>query len=221
MARAERLRRGSMNFRVLCTLLACGVLFLLVACKTRTTGADLDAQPSTQPDTQPTKPKPGVVARVLGADIVAADLAGTTQPEPCRELAVRLTAPLIEAYRQENNITADEAEIIECQTAFARLTDRAPFSESFAQRMIVLHKIERQLYLTYGGEVIFQQASPFQPVGAYRAFLKEQERLGRFDILDDDYRGCFWEQYSTANASVWPVSEVDFSQPWWMRTKTP
>lgn len=214
MARAQRSSRGSRNFRVVFTLLVCGALFTLVACKKRSAGVELDTQPSALP-------KPDMVARVLSSDILVADLTGTTAAERCRQLAVKLTGPLFEAYGRENDITADESEIAECQAAFARPAAKAPFSADLARNMITQYKIDRQLYHAYGGEVIFQQANPFQPVGAYREFLKEQERLGRFEIVDNDYRECFWQQFSTANASVVPESEIDFSQPWWKRMNTP
>lgn len=204
-----------MSFRVARILLACGTPLLLVACATRAAVVDLDAEPSTQPAPQP---KPAAVARVLDADILAADLTGTTHAERCRQLALRLRRPLYLAYAQENNITADETEINECQAAFARLTHRASIPEDFARDKIIQYKFDRQLYHTYGGEVVFRRHNPFQPVGAYRAFLKEQERLGRFEIVDNDYVECFWDQFSTAKLFVWPESKVDFSQPWWMRT---
>lgn len=214
IARTQRSRRDSSNFRVVCTLLACGALFTLVACKKRSAGVEVDTQPSAQP-------KPDMVARVLSFDILAADLTGTTAAERCRQLAVRLTGPLFEAYRRESNIMVDESEIAECRAAFARPAAKAPFSADLARNMITRCKIDRQLYHAYGGEVICQQAKPFQPIGAYREFLKEQERLGRFEIVDNDYTECFWQHFSPGHAPVVPESEIDFSQPWWKRMTTP
>lgn len=211
-ARAKHSCRGSRTIHVLSILLACGALFALQACTT----------PSAAVATHPSAPQnPDIVARVLNADILATDLTGTTAAERCRQLALRLAGPLFEAYRRAHNITADEPEIAECQAAFARPAAKAPFPAEFAREMIIQYKIDRSLYEAYGGEVIFQLANPFQPVGAYRAFLRDQERLARYEIIDIDYRECFWQQFSTPNSYVVPESEIDFSQPWWQRMKRP
>ena len=85
-----------------------------------------------------------------------------------------------------------------------------------ARQFVESWKFSRALYEKYGGRVIFQQANPFEPLGAYRAFLEEHEKGGTFEIRDSDLRKRFWHYYVDMPHSEVPVADVDLSKPWWV-----
>jgi hypothetical protein len=81
------------------------------------------------------------------------------------------------------------------------------------------YKISKYLYETYGGTVIFQQGNPQEPVGAYRKLLEEYQAQGHFKIYNPKYEKAFWGYYLREHPMVIPEDKVDFSQPWWGKSK--
>jgi len=81
------------------------------------------------------------------------------------------------------------------------------------------YKISKYLYETYGGTVIFQQGNPQEPVGAYRKLLEEYVAQGNFKIYKKKYKEAFWEYYLREHPMVTPKDKVDFSKPWWEKSK--
>jgi len=92
-----------------------------------------------------------------------------------------------------------------------------------AQRFVRAWKINQALYRKYGGRVIFQQAGA-EPLDAYRAFLKEAEKKGSFQILEKQYVASFWRYY-TNDAMHTFCSRDDgakfINTPWWMIKEPP
>jgi len=87
-----------------------------------------------------------------------------------------------------------------------------------AQQFITSWKINKALYAKYGGRVIFQQTGA-EPIDAYRDFLREQEKAGRFQILDKQYESGFWRYYPSDMAPSVSNKEEDaklINTPWWM-----
>lgn len=98
--------------------------------------------------------------------------------------------------------------------------DRARFEEGqrrMAEHFVLGWKVDRALYARHGGVVIFQQANPFEPVGAYRAELEAQEQAGRFAIVDPALRKQFWHYYTDMGHNEIPADADDFAVPWWLR----
>jgi hypothetical protein len=163
------------------------------------------------------KPKE-IIARVLDQDIYRRDLGALSiDDDRCRELAGRVMKPLIESYRKQRAIHADEGEIEACLSAWKKMIPADNMPPSMAEEMIVRWKTDRSLYQQYGGAVIFQQANPYEPVGAYRAFLQERESAGDFEIYDPEYARCFWLLFPDKPAFSYSRQEVDFSVPWWIQ----
>lgn len=87
-----------------------------------------------------------------------------------------------------------------------------------ARQFVKSWKVNKALYGRYGGRVIFQQAGA-EPLDAYRDFLKEQEKIGAFQILDKKYEATFWRYFTNdAMHTFYPKDEgVKFiNTPWWM-----
>jgi hypothetical protein len=68
--------------------------------------------------------------------------------------------------------------------------------------------------------VIFQQANPLEPVGAYRKLLESHEAKGDFEIYDEKLKQQFWEYYVREHPFQVPQNLIDYSQPWWLQIPT-
>jgi hypothetical protein len=179
--------------------------------------------------------QPGAVARIFSRNISSQDLDPT--PSEKREITKEggakaekalaeyrqeklsglIWGALLEDYYDKNKITATPAEI----NAFARAvlkqrTARGPVRQ-LAEEEIKHWKFNRAVYKQYGGTVIFQQSDPFEPVGAYRRFLEEQQQKGAFEIFDPQLKRDFWEYYTSEQPMVVPPSEVNYDKPWWLQ----
>lgn len=89
--------------------------------------------------------------------------------------------------------------------------------QDFYRAMVKNWKIDRALYQTYGGTVIFQQANPMEPVGAYRKLLEMHAQRGELTIDDPQLHAKFWEYYLREHPFQTPKDQVDFSVPWWKK----
>jgi hypothetical protein len=98
-----------------------------------------------------------------------------------------------------------------------------PIKRQIAQQFVKRWKLNKALYAKYGGRVIFQQAG-VEPLDAYRNFLREQKKIGAFQILDKKYEAPFW-RYFTNDAMHTFYSKDDgakfINTPWWMMEQTP
>ncbi len=131
-----------------------------------------------------------VVATVLGRSIQRSELDSATLDE-------LICGPLCEKYRKDHAIVATESEI--------------------AESSILDWKTSQRMYEEFGGVVIFQQANPLEPVGAYLAFLRAQENAHAFEILDAALAPSFWEYYTREQKFVVDPEQVDYSKPWWKK----
>ena len=77
------------------------------------------------------------------------------------------------------------------------------------------YKIGRFLYQKYGGTVIFQQANPQEPVGAYRKLLEDYTEQGLLSIYPKEFKDAFWQYYLANHSGVISPEKVDFSKFWW------
>ena len=93
-----------------------------------------------------------------------------------------------------------------------------PMKRQMARHFVKSWKVNKALYEKYGGRVIFQQAG-VEPLDAYRDFLREQEKKGKFQILDKQYEPGFW-RYFTNDAMHTFCKKDDgakfINTPWWM-----
>jgi hypothetical protein len=91
------------------------------------------------------------------------------------------------------------------------------------ERFVRSWKINKALFEKYGGRVIFQQAG-VEPLDAYRDFLKEQEKLGNFQIIDKQYEADFWKYFTNdAMHTFYPKDKGAkfINTPWWMMDEPP
>lgn len=96
-----------------------------------------------------------------------------------------------------------------------------PMKRQMAQQFVQSWKINKAMYGKYGGRVIFQQAG-FEPLDAYRDFLKEQEKNGAFKIIDKKYEAGFWHYFTNDAMHIFCKKEDEaksINTPWWMMDK--
>lgn len=93
-----------------------------------------------------------------------------------------------------------------------------PMKRQMAQQFVMSWKVNKALYAKYGGRVIFQQTGA-EPIDAYRDFLRDQEKAGRFQIIDKQYESGFW-RYFTSDAGHKFANKEDgaklINTRWWM-----
>ncbi len=80
-------------------------------------------------------------------------------------------------------------------------------------------KVNKALYVKYGGRAIFQQAGS-EPVDAYRAFAEELEKRNAVEILDPSFPAPFsrLRAYLDMRHLYMPKDAADryFEKPWWL-----
>lgn len=67
--------------------------------------------------------------------------------------------------------------------------------------------------------MIFQQANPYEPIGAYAKFLEEQEQMKTFQIFELKLREAFWCYFKCEQSMTVPPNEVNYDRPWWLQKK--
>jgi hypothetical protein len=161
------------------------------------------------------------VAKVLGQTIYSDDPA-----KPARGLDGQILRPLLKRFAEQERLTVTDAEVTELETALKLPPPPPGLSEAdkamlrqFPREMVLQWKVSKALYQRYGGEVIFQQANPMEPVGAMRRFLEEQEKAGAFQIYNADDRKRFFEYFVRQHPMVVPKEKVNFDVPWWKQAK--
>ncbi len=170
-------------------------------------------------------------AVVLGEDV---DVGGTD------ELRSAVLTPLLDRYAADRGITVAEDEVdafvdtmergmrAEGLTAEDSLTpeERAEVTamrRDMGRAMIRQWKINRALYIQYGGRIIYQQLGP-EPLDAYRAFLEEQQAAGAFEFPDAGQAEAFWRYFRDDAlhdfmAPGGAEAAAAFSRPPWLETE--
>ncbi|MCP5204957.1 MAG: META domain-containing protein [Pseudomonadales bacterium] len=159
------------------------------------------------------EPLPPVVATVLGDEIRARDVP---------EMQAIIVTRLFDRYAADNGIEVTESELdayidrVRRGIAAGGLTaadDLTPderleveaMRRQMGHAMIRQWKINKSLYESYGGRIIYQQLGP-EPLDAYHQYLEEREQAGDFAILNPDMRPAFWRYFTD-------VSMHDFMKP--------
>ncbi len=130
--------------------------------------------------------------------------------------------PLLKQYAAAHGISAAPDEIEGCiRVVFADYPNKDKPTErkiirALAEQEVIQWKVSGALYKQYGGPVIFQQANPFEPIGAYQKFLEEHEQHKAFVIFNPQLRQAFWK-YFTADHDAIPPEQINYDLPWWLQ----
>lgn len=159
------------------------------------------------------------LALLFGQPVHKADL----QSKRPQALEAKILGELRSRFAEENKITVTNEDVeqylshVFSDSAASQVELEA--RQQVAKTVIRNWKIDQQLYKQYGGEVIFQQANPTEPVGAYRRFLRHHEKKGSFKILNPDLRSAFWGHFERDYADTLDESKAKraFETPWWLR----
>jgi len=125
--------------------------------------------------------------------------------------------PLLREYARERGITASVKEINSLSRAVYGKRIARGAIRTIAEATVIQWKVSKSLYQQYGGTVIFQQANPLEPVGAYQKFLEEQEQKKAFEIFDPQLRAAFWCYFTCEQSMIVPPEEVNYDVPWWLQ----
>jgi heat shock protein HslJ len=149
------------------------------------------------------EPLPPVVAIALGENIHAAD---------APELQALLVTRLLDRYAAEQAIEVADSELKAYLESMRRgmakegLTAEEELSPAevlqvdgmrrqLAYAMIRQWKINKSLYQTYGGRIIYQQLGP-EPLDAYRQYFEKRQSAGDFTIFSPAMAEYFWAYFS-------------------------
>ncbi|MCL4204626.1 MAG: hypothetical protein KJ000_19230 [Pirellulaceae bacterium] len=184
---------------------------------------------------RPANPKKGApIARLFYDYICVSDIeaaAPKLTDDEARRLTAKVFGELRQRYMDRHKITATREEIQQFVDAMrsmsrtdndaseARKKDDQHGFQAIGEQFVKGWKLDRALYKKYGGTVIFQQANPFEPVGAYRGFLEEMEKAKVFEVYDPDNRQKFWHYFVRQHPFQVPAKNINFDEPWWMQKR--
>lgn len=165
-----------------------------------------------------------IVAELFGQPIYRDELNAP------RALGARIIPALVQRFVEVKQLEATDAEIADLHVWLDdRRSDKgrspvAATSDAERQQVraslasfVLDWKVNKALYEQYGGDVIFQQFSPREAVGAMRQYLEDQEASGQFKIFDAAERELFYAYYRRRDhpGGFIPPEKVDYSVPWW------
>lgn len=134
-------------------------------------------------------------------------------------LDILIWTPIMEEFSKNHDIEPTQEEIqsfAKSMNAELPLNNKLNINEMY-RPFVKTWKVSKALYEEYGGTVIFQQANPLEPVGAYRKLLEKHEAKGDFKIYDENISKLFWEYYTREHPMQVPLTEIDYSKPWWLK----
>jgi len=113
----------------------------------------------------------------------------------------------------------------EMDKAMRQAESRAGSAESDAAEALVARsfieqwKLNRALYRQYGGRVIYQQGGA-EPLDAWQQFLRDAQKDGQFQILQQEMEPALWSYYTTDSIHrFYPdgaaSKEQAINTPWW------
>ena len=139
---------------------------------------------------------------VYGEDLRAADAA---------ELRGMIVSRVLDSYAAERNLDVSDAEL----TAFVdnlrrgmaadgltadegltpeEMDEVEAMRRQMGRAMILQWKVNRSLYQTYGGRIIYQQLGP-EPLDAYRQYFEERQAAGDFSFKSSAAEAQFWDYF--------------------------
>lgn len=107
----------------------------------------------------------------------------------------------IEARLKAPDVSDDERESLQRRKWVVEVHLKPP-GRMFAEFMLSHWKLERYLYLNYGGGRLLWQQAGVEAFDATRRFLEEQEKQGAFKINDRYLRRVFYTYWTSKNHGV-------------------
>ena len=123
---------------------------------------------------------------------------------------------VLDDYFVSKNLVIDPALVEKFKVKFATGASEDGISDDVAKRQVMIFLVEKHMYNTYGGKVVFRQSNPQLPVGAYSKVLKNYEQSGKFTILDKGLADGFWTPFTPPYQYELAKENIDFSEPWWL-----
>lgn len=141
-----------------------------------------------------------------------------------QELRGHIQRELKRWYMAKHGLVVSEAARVEAIDIFCRSFGglETPDDEctEFANRHVELWVFQRAIYEQYGGTVVWQQFNPQEPVGAYRALVRDAEESGVLRYRDQGVRALFVGRPGVDRFVIDPA-DVSFEEPWWRGLTVP
>ncbi len=129
-------------------------------------------------------------------------------------LQEKLQSPVL--TRKEKDKLTHELVELDASISSLQIIAKDDLAESVAEMFVGPWKINKSLYEKYGGMVIHQQLGT-EAVGAMQRWLEENEKAGRFAIVDPELRSAFYEYYTRKNHPSIAKDKNPFATPPWLR----
>jgi len=135
------------------------------------------------------------------------------------KLSTLIWTPIMEEFSKDHDVepTLEELQSFAKSINAERSQGNELSMNEIYRPFVKTWKVSKALYAEYGGTVIFQQANPLEPVGAYRKLLEKYEAQGDFKIYDKEINKLFWQYYTRKHPMEVPPTEIDYSKPWWLK----
>lgn len=216
---------GALRFLLLLVFVA------LAGCGARTPPPAAQA-PAAAPVATPATP--AVAYGDAGLPIAGQVLGAPIHTQDAEELRNFVLEALTDRYAASHGITVTQAEkqayvaharesLSKDPAVAATLGEESAEDEAarleVAEAFILQWKINRALYQSYGGRIIYQQGGP-EPLDAYRKFLEERQAAGDFSFDDPAMTAAFWRYFrddsihSFSEAGSEAEKQVFAREPW-------
>lgn len=133
------------------------------------------------------------------------------------KLTDQIITAMVEDYAEKNGISVKEAMI---DTFLSTFTVSGEMSEEdkqqFAKKHVLRWLVEKQLYETFGGVVVYRPTNPNMPIEAYLTVLKTYETSGALVFANKEFGTAFWQLFEPPYELTVDKENVNFSQPWWV-----
>ena len=157
----------------------------------------------------------------MRASALRGKIGGPLVQEYAEKHKIKATDDEIDSFNEHADETLRKAAKENPEEDFPEVDNDDPEAKAAKRKVarwaVETWKVSKQLYEEFGGDVIFQQGNPNEPIGAYRKLLERAERKGRFKITDRELRDDFWAYFNPEGHSVIPKEMADkmIEKPWW------
>lgn len=122
----------------------------------------------------------------------------------------------IEDVAATHGISAEPSHIAAFKQTFSAQEMATEVLDTLAAQSALQFSVDKYLYETHGGLVIFDPSHPMMPISAYVKALKEYQLDGRLTFSSNSLEQLFWQSFTRPNAIHVPSDKVTYTQPWWV-----
>lgn len=126
---------------------------------------------------------------------------------------------LLEDFATQQTIEVDPALVEAFIARFRASHEPTPGGRSLAdiaREQVWYWQVEKALYQTYGGTVVYTQQNPRYPVQAYARMIDAYQASGQLTFNNAQYAGVLRRMFAPPYNLIVAPDQVHFDQPWWL-----